>query len=181
MKLKVFVLENNSVKRTRHAEVQKAVREYLGGDVKIKVEYDDKGRPGVVGTEKKWHISVTTTGDVMLVALADQPIGIDGEYLPRFSDPNNKIDYVALAERFFSEDEADFIRDCEDPAERFVKVWTRKEAYVKCVGKTLVEFPSFSVVDGDRLVSKLRSVTLKKFGITFPGSENYLFVIAGVD
>ena len=181
MKLKVFVLENNSVKRTRHAETQKAVREYLGGDQKIRVEYDDKGKPSVVGTEKKWHISVTTTGDVMLVALATQPVGIDGEYLPRFSAPDNKIDYVALAERFFSEDEADYIRDCNDPAERFVKVWTRKEAYVKCAGKTLVDFPSFSVVEGDRLVGKLRGVPIKKFGITFPGSENYLFVIAGVE
>lgn len=181
MKLKVFVLENNTVKRQRHADVQKAAREYLGGDAKVKVEYDELGKPSVTGTEDKWHISVTTTGKVMLVALADCPIGIDGEYLPRFNDPENKIDYVAIAERFFTDEEADYVRDGADSSERFVKVWVRKEAYIKCAGKTMADFPSFSVVENDKIVGKVHGVTLKKFGIKFDGCEDYLFVIAGTD
>ena len=160
--------------------VQHAVKDYLG-DPKAKVVYDEKGKPTVEGTEEKWHISVTTTGAVMLVALADCPIGIDGEYLPRFDAPDNKIDYSALAERFFSEEEADYVRDAADSTERFVRVWTRKEAYVKCAGKTLADFPNFSVVDGEKLAPKVRGVTIKKFGINFPGSNEYLFVIAGVE
>ena len=181
MKLKLFVLENSTVKRTRHSAVQRAVKEYLGGAARIKVVYDDKGKPSVEGTEPKWYISVTTTGSVMLVALADCPIGIDGEYLPRFEKPGNRIDYIALAERFFSDEEADYIRESIDPAEKFVRVWTRKEAYVKCAGKTLAEFPSFSVVDGDKFAAKVRGVNIKKLGINFPGSGDYLFVIAGVN
>lgn len=180
MKLKVFVLENDTVKRTRHAAVQKAVKNWFGDDPKVKVVYNEKGKPSIEGVDKKWHISVTTTGDVMLAAVADCPIGIDGEKLDRFSDPNNKIDYVALAERFFTDEEADYVRD-GDVAERFVKVWVRKEAYVKCVGKTLAEFGSFSVVEGDRLLNKIGNIPVKRFGINFPGSDGYLFVVAGVE
>ncbi len=181
MKLKVFVLENNTVKRQRHAAVQKAVKAFFNDDPKVKVVYDENGKPSVEGTDKKWYISITTTGDVMLAALATNPIGIDGEHLPRFSDPENKIDYVAIAERFFSDEESDYVRDGSDSTERFVKVWVRKEAYVKCAGKTLADFPNFSVVDGDKLATKVHGISLKKFGISFEGSEDYLFVIAGVE
>ena len=181
MKLKVFVLENNTVKRQRHAAVQKAVRGYFGDDPKVKVVYDEKGKPSIEGTDKKWYISVTTTGEVMLAAIADSPVGIDGEKLDRFSDPDNKIDYVALAERFFTDEEADYVRDGADTADRFVKIWTRKEAYVKCAGKTLAEFSSFSTVENDKLLSRIGTVPVKRFGINFPNSDSYLFVIAGVE
>lgn len=183
MAIKTFILENSSTKKQRRADIQNSVREYLK-EPKAKVVYDENGdKPTVENTEKKHYISITRAGEVMLVVLCDRPVGIDGEYLPRILSPENKIDYLSLAERFFTDDEAEFIRDAAGgtEAETFVKLWTRKEAYIKCVGKTISEFPNFSVVDGSKLISKLGNVPLRKFSIKFPGCEDYMFMIAGLE
>jgi phosphopantetheinyl transferase len=57
----------------------------------------------------------------------------------------------------------------------------RKEAYIKAAGKTLAEFPNFSVVDGNRFVKKVHGVSIKAFAIKFEDCENYVFAIAGID
>ena len=182
MVLKTFILENSTVKRKRQTDIQNAVREYLGAP-KAKVVYDEKGRPSVEGVEKKVHISVTCAGSVMLVVLYDKAIGIDGEYLPKLISPESKIDFSMLAERFFSDEEAEYLRDCarEAEAETFVRIWIRKEAYVKAANKTVAEFPNFSVVDGTRFLPKINGITVKFFSIKFPECEDYLFAIAGID
>lgn len=180
MALKCIVLDNNPDRELRHAAVQDAVRAYLKNE-EASVVYSEKGRPSIEGINPAKHIAVTTVEDKMLIAINDSPVGIDGEYLPKYKD--RKTDYSALAERFFSADEAEYVRDAagtEDEALRFLKVWTRKEAYVKCVGKTLADFPSFSVSDGERLLPKLSGVSLRKFSISFENSDRYLFAIAGV-
>lgn len=178
MALKCIILENNPDQAVRHAAVLEAVRGYLGSD-EIEIEYAENGKPSIVGAKK--YISVTTTGEKMIVALNDSPIGIDGEYLPRYKD--RRTDYSMLAERFLSGEESEYVRagaTSIDERDRFIKVWTRKEAYVKCVGKTVADFPSFSVVEADKLLSKVGSTSIRKFSIAFEGSEDYLFAIAGV-
>lgn len=180
MALKTFILENSSTKRQRQSDIQKAVREYLKNP-KAKVEYDEKGRPSVVNHEKKINISVTCCGKVMLLVLFEKAIGIDGEYLPSILNAENKIDHTTIAERFFSDEEIEFLRDSsrETELESFVKIWVRKEAYVKAAGKTVAEFPNFSVVDGNRFVKKIHSISIKTFAIKFEDCENYSFAIAG--
>ena len=182
MALKTFILENSSTKKKRQTDIQNAVREFLNNP-KVKVVYDEKGRPAIENADKKIHISITRANAVMLVVLYEKAIGIDGEYLPRIMSPDNKIDYMMLAERFFSVDESEYLRDSAHgtEAEVFAKIWVRKEAYVKATGKTLAEFPNFSVVEGTRLLPKVHGVSLKKFSIKFPECEDYLFVIAGID
>lgn len=183
MAIKTFILENSSTKKKRQADIQNAVREYLK-EPKAKVVYDENGeKPSVENTEKKHYLSITRSGAVMLAVLCDRPVGIDGEYLPRILSPENKVDYIALAERFFTDEETEFIRDSERgaEAETFVKLWTRKEAYVKCIGKTIAEFPNFSTVEGSKLLAKIGGVPLRKFSIKFPDCENYLFTIAGLE
>lgn len=183
MALKVFVLENSTTKKKRQSDIQNSVREYLGNP-KAKVVYDDEtGRATVENTEKKVHIAITCANKVMLVVLFDKPVGIDGEYLPRALAPDNKVDYTMLAERFFSDEEAEFMHDSERDAEaeNFIRIWVRKEAYVKAAGKTIAEFPKFSVVEGSRFLSKVNGISIKKFAIKFPECEDYLFAIAGVE
>ncbi|MBR5858394.1 MAG: 4'-phosphopantetheinyl transferase superfamily protein [Clostridia bacterium] len=181
MALKTFILENSSTKRQRQSDIQKAVREYLNNP-KIKVEYDEKGRPTLVNTEKKMNISVTCCGKVMLVVLFEKAIGIDGEYLPDIVNAEKKIDHMTIAERFFSYDEIEYLRDSsrETELDNFIKIWVRKEAYVKAAGKTVAEFPNFSVVDGARFVKKIHSIAIKTFAIKFEDCENYTFAIAGI-
>ncbi len=181
MGIKTFVLENSKTKKKRHSDVLAAVRAHLGDD-SVKVVYDEKGKPSVEGGKSKHYISVTTTGSVMLCVLSDTPVGIDGEYMPRFENNPHKPDYTALAERFFTDDEAEFVRDgLGTEWERFARIWVRKEAYVKCVGKTLADFPNFSVIDGTKVAPKVNGIPIKKFNIKFDDCENYLFAIAGID
>lgn len=180
MALKCFILGNDPEQEVRHGEVQKAVQEYLN-DGAVQVVYSEKGAPSLEGCDSPKFLSVTTTGDKMLVVLQDTPVGIDGEYLPRFE--KSKTDFLLMAERFFSGEETEYVRDGASIGEeklRFLKVWTRKEAYVKCVGKTLADFPAFSVVENGKLLSKVGAVSIRKFSIAFDGSENYLFAIAGI-
>ena len=180
MALNCIILENNPDIEVRHAAVQDAVRKYLASD-DVTVVYAENGKPSIEGYNGKKYISVTTTGDKMIVALNDSPIGIDGEYLPRYAE--RKTDYSMLAERFFSGEESEYVRagaTVVDERERFLKIWTRKEAYVKCTSKTMADFPSFSVIEGEKFLPKLGSVTLRKFSINFEGSDDYMFAIAGV-
>ena len=179
MALKTFILLNSESKKQRDADIETAVRHYLNKD-DVKLSYDDNGKPSLLNTDSRIYISITCANDVMMVVLYHKPVGIDGEYLPKHLTPNHNIDYNLLAERFFSYDEAEFVRDGNE-AENFVRVWVRKEAYVKAAGKTLADFPNFSVVDGSRLLPKVNGISLKKFSIKFADSENYLFCIAGVD
>ena len=178
MGLKCIILDYNPDQEARHAAVEQAVRDYLKEDVHIR--YSAKGKPSVTGSREPRYISVTTTGSKMLVAVFENPVGIDGEYLPRYE--NRKTDFAALAERFFSGDEAEYVRTEgeESEKEKFLKIWVRKEAYIKCVEKTIADFPSFSVVEGDRILNRIGSVNLRKFTIKFDGSEDYIFAIAGV-
>lgn len=182
MALKVFVLENSTTKKKRQSDIQNAVREYLKNP-KAKVVYDENGKATVENTEKKVYISVTCANAVMLVVLYEKPIGIDGEYITRAVSPENKVDYTMLAERFFSEEESEYMHDSsrESEAENFLRIWVRKEAYVKAAGKTVAEFPNFSVIENMRFLPKVNGISIKKFAIKFPDCENYLFAIAGLD
>lgn len=175
MSVTTLVLENNKDREQRHAILLNAVRTQLQNP-DIEIKYTGKGKPVLEGSNK--HISVTTTGDVMVCAIADTNIGIDGENLARFSESNGR-DYTAIAERFFTEEEADYVRDGDNDGTRFVKIWIRKEAFCKFTGKGLVDFANFSVNDGERFYGKINGVPIKKLNVTFPGSTDYLFVIAG--
>lgn len=179
MAIKTFVLENYPEKEKRHAAVQKAIRDYLEND-KVEVQYTAKGKPVLKGTPTEKFISVTTTGNVCICVLSEMPIGVDGEYLGRFGS-DNKTDYTAIAERFFTDDEAVYVRDGDGDPMRFVRVWVRKEAYVKLTGKGLSDFLNFSVTDGERFYAKVNGVPIKKFNVNFPGSSDYMFVIAGAE
>ena len=183
MALKVFVLENSSTKRKRQTDINNAVREYLNNP-KAKVVYDEEtGKATIENLEKKMHIAITCANKVMLVALYEKPIGIDGEYIPRVVSPDNKVDYTMLADRFFAPEESEFMHDTtrETEAETFLRIWVRKEAYVKAAGKTVAEFPKFSVVEGSRFLPKVNGIPIKKFAMKFPESEDYLFAIAGLE
>ena len=176
MAIKTYVLDNIADREQRHTLVTEKAREHFGNP-EVEVIYGKRGKPSVKGIDKK-YVSVTTTGAVMVVVFSDKPVGIDGEYLGRLKN-NEKIDYLAIAERFFTEEEAEYVRDNDGDAVAFAKVWVRKEAYSKYTGKGLSDFANFSVSDGERLNTKVNGVAVKKFTVNFPGSNDYIFALAG--
>ena len=176
MSAQIFVFENVKEKEARHKLLQSALRDYSGID-SAEIVYKLKERPYIKGTPTDMYVSVTTVDEVMVCVFAEKPVGIDGENVARFKDENSNIDYLTLAERFFTSEEAGYCRD-GDPLS-FVNIWIRKEAYCKYAGLGLKDFHTFSVANDDKIFAKVKNVPIKKFSPQFPGSSDYIFVIAG--
>lgn len=94
------------------------------GKPELKMVQDSYSKPEPAGGQI--HFNLSHSDGYIAAAVADCPVGIDVE---TNVDRDGKI-----AKRFFSEEEQQAIRDAEDPQLAFRRIWTRKEAYVKCTG-----------------------------------------------
>lgn len=94
------------------------------------------GKPRIASFEKTLPISFNlshTNGLSVLAVTQGDDLGVDAEYLTR------KVDILKLAQRFFSKQEYDELAalDVKDFDERFFRLWTLKEAYIKACGMGL--------------------------------------------
>ncbi len=110
------------------------------------------GKPELAGTFTGVHVNLSHSGDLNAVALsAARRVGVDVQrVLPT-------LDWAAMAARFFPAAEAAWV----DSADRFARLWTRKEAVVKAHGGTLTKGLALPVAgDGDVVVagSRVRDV-----------------------
>ena len=114
----------------------------------VRVEKNEHGKPMMDGL----FFNISHSGDYIAVAIGDSPVGIDVETK---TDPDLKI-----TERFYSEEEQRVVRTAEDPEKEFRRLWTRKEAYVKCTGTgiydSVAEIPSLEDVSGAYRLFTLR-------------------------
>ena len=112
----------------------------------VKNEY---GKPVLNGDI---HFNISHSDGYIAAAVADCPVGIDVETK---TDPDLKV-----TARFYSEEEQEAVRNAEDPQREFRRIWTRKEAYVKCVGTGISgpveEIPSLPEVSGEYRIITLR-------------------------
>jgi 4'-phosphopantetheinyl transferase len=128
---------------------------------------DIYGKPFISGpgdeVGKRFHFNISHTDGLVAVALSEQgPVGVDVENAARVTD------YQGLARRFFAPVEAGLMKDCDESsrAERFFRIWTLKEAYVKAIGKGLAHgLDSFwfgsELMTEDRLVSRPKLRVIK--------------------
>ena len=92
--------------------------------------YSETGKPYVDGTEVEFNVS--HSGEWVVLAFGrDRSIGIDIEQIKR------AMDVTAIAARYFSLQESDWVEKSDDPHALFFQLWARKEAYVKACGSTL--------------------------------------------
>lgn len=97
------------------------------------------GRPAVSGAAL--HFSLSHSGDLVLLAFADAPVGVDVEVLPA---PEAAAD-VAAALHPAERTALAALPGAVLPA-AFARCWTRKEAYLKGIGTGLAEEPSATYV-----------------------------------
>ena len=105
------------------------------------------------------HFNISHTKGAIVCAVSDKPVGVDIERVKRF----NKC----IVERFFTQNEQNYIfASNENVAERFIEIWTKKEAYVKWVGKGMQEIPfaSFDVLQMS--IPKLRVIKKREYLIS---------------
>ena len=96
-------------------------------------EYTTEKKPFLVkkfdGQSVSFNVS-HSHGQALVAISLDRNIGIDIEKI------RNDVAYEKLSKRFFSRAEYEALLQYEgDPVQAFFTVWTRKEAFVKAVGK----------------------------------------------
>jgi 4'-phosphopantetheinyl transferase len=93
------------------------------------------GKPGLVPPWDGLHTSLSHAGDMIAVAVSTgRPVGVD------IQDLVPGLDVTGLSARFFPPDEAQYVaagRGAPARADRFARLWVRKEAAVKAAGSRL--------------------------------------------
>ncbi|MGE6487387.1 4'-phosphopantetheinyl transferase family protein [Paenisporosarcina sp. NPDC076898] len=115
------------------------LKKYLKIQGSVLIQKNKYGKPFLVNSPNI-HYNISHTKGIMVCAISACYVGIDIERIKNF---NKRI-----PKRFFTENEQNYIYSREeDQNNRFFEVWTRKEAYVKWIGKGL-EMPldSFDVL-----------------------------------
>lgn len=89
------------------------------------------------------YFNVSHTLGLLCSAVSDSEIGVDCETVV-------ERDWEELSERFFTKREYEAIKASEDPLDEFIRVWTKKESYVKYTGEGLSRpLNSFDINDID--------------------------------
>lgn len=110
----------------------------------IGLTLDANGKPYLPGNN--YYFSIAHSGETVAVAVCRSRVGVDLE-------TERPVDVTALARRFFSPEEAEFLARDPSPA-NFFRLWTCREAAVKADGRGL---------------SKLLGMTSVLAGGAFPG------------
>ena len=114
------------------------------------------------------HFNLSHSGRWVVVAWGSDPVGIDVEQLQMDSGK------LELARRYFCEDEQDYLFAAppQEQAERFYRIWTGKESYLKYLG-TGIDRPlqSFSVLK-ELPETRLHTHVLKEAFMTVCSKEN---------
>ncbi|MBO8196336.1 4'-phosphopantetheinyl transferase superfamily protein [Streptomyces oryzae] len=98
------------------------------------------GRPTVPGDPV--HFSLSHAGDVVLLAFAAVPVGVDVEEFPSVAAARETMSVLHPRERA----ELAALPDSAALPAAFTRCWTRKEAYLKGTGAGLGEDPSVTYV-----------------------------------
>lgn len=102
---------------------------HVGPD-QVVFAYSATGKPSVDGIE----FNVAHSGDVVLIATHHRPVGVDVERIER------NVDIPTMGPACFTLRERALIRKAAASREAFLRLWTRKEAWLKAVG-TGLSFP----------------------------------------
>ena len=122
----------NEKRRREHLAWRRIVRRELGA--KINIDYNDVGAPQVDVAGR--YISVAHGGDSVAVAIADEPVGVDIEYLTR--------DFDRAKERYMNAKELTL----SDDSRWACYAWCAKEAIYKLCGRRGLELREELLIEG---------------------------------
>ncbi len=90
-----------------------------------KLSYGPNGKPEAVGV----FFNLSHSGQWAVCAIGDVPVGCDVEEIAPVRE--------GIAERFFTKNEVEYLNrfDGEQRLEKFFRLWTLKESYVKMTGE----------------------------------------------
>lgn len=142
-----------------------AVGQITGKVSNVKWDTDENGKPYLTEHDGI-YVNLSHSGDYAVCAVSDVPVGVDIQHC-RECD-------MKMAKRFFTVEEAEFINKSTDRNSAFFEIWTKKESFVKAVGKGLaIPLNSFSVLT-DRIEYDGAVYRFKEYSVSQSGYK--LFV-----
>lgn len=95
------------------------------------IKRDTKGKPYL--EHEKVYFSISHTCDTVAVAVSENPIGVDIEYVREYND--------SVCRKMFSDAEIKFVSGDDT---KFTKLWTLKEAAVKATGQGIANIKDYN-------------------------------------
>lgn len=103
----------------------------------IEIRLDSAGKPRIDDGE----FSVTRARRLVLIAVAEDPVGVDLEAVPDHTVASEALTLLHPRER----EELESLAEAELP-EAFVRVWARKEAFLKALSTGLARDPGMDYI-----------------------------------
>lgn len=99
------------------------------------------GKPFLEGFPD-FQFNISHTRNAIVIGFSEKPIGIDIEKIT--------VADLLVAERFFNENELKYILSGQQRNKLFYEVWTKKEAYIKWLGKGLsIPLETFDIISDE--------------------------------
>lgn len=133
----------------------------------VEIKIGEHGKPYALNIPA--HFNISHSGNYVVVAISDRPIGIDLEMIDDFS--------AILAKKLFNDDELKYISEIgiknkkSAMQQHFFEIWTAKEAYLKYLGCGIsggINSLSFSLSNG-KLVHNKNDISLT-YDYSIPGA-----------
>lgn len=136
----------------------------VNGDMKIPVDWESDDNGKLYLPDGKLCVNLSHSGEYALCGVHNRDIGVDIQKM-------TECDF-GIAKRFFSDSEVRYVEEFADKKEAFFEVWTKKESFVKAVGKGLtIPLNSFCVLedcieyDGKEYIFKEYSVKASDYKV----------------
>ncbi len=101
--------------------------------------YSPKGKP-YFAKDCGLHFSLSHSDNIAVAAVSESAVGIDAERISEFRE--------GVCRRFFTSAEARYVMSAaegDDRKDRFIRIWTLKEAYAKMTGRGIGDFRNFEI------------------------------------
>ncbi len=106
--------------------LKRALREEYGINENPVFEYNEHGKPSIVG-HPDIYFNFSHCREAVVCAVSNQPVGIDVESVRVFKE--------SLVRYTMNDDEVQLILSAERPEVAFTRLWTMKEARLKLTGQ----------------------------------------------
>lgn len=139
----------------------------------VEFEYGSNKKPYLA--DYPWlHFNISHSQDYAVIAVSRKNVGIDIEYMSK------DFDFANIVPDIFEDKEISVIQNAINKNAAFYTLWTRKEAFVKGVGKGIDEdFKYIPCLDGSHSIdSKLTKITDNWQLHSFDLAEHYLGAVA---
>lgn len=131
----------------------------------VVVKTGTNGKPFMLNLPS-FEFNISHTAGALVVALAEDPIGIDVEKV-------RAVD-ISIAKRFFSQQELTFVMQADgDQNRRFFDIWTKKEALIKCSGQGLSVDLRLADVTASSALGSLSTLTIDDYIISICSADRF--------